>query len=347
MGNNCGCVKDDRTKSLILNESANFSNFSREMRIIMIQNKMRAFLARKKLKKCRRACFVLQLFRPELREIEDETYKPTMAERIQEILNSKPSLFSKQEIEKNTIIFKGPVLFPDNSIYVGSWGDVGTREGYGTLYDGNNMYYEGIFKNDSLNGLGRRISPEGDVYEGYFENNKANGKGQFKSYDGVIYTGEWKDDNQHGKGEEVFPDGNIYTGDYHYGDKHGKGKLKLPDNSTYEGDFQNNHLCGKGTYKYSNGNKYTGDWKNNKMDGYGEFEWSDGQMYKGYYKNDKKWGYGEFKNHENKLYKGEFFNGKMNGQFYIYENGKKKVSEWRMGKKLREVELIDKEENLS
>jgi hypothetical protein len=340
MGNNCGCVKDDRAKSLNLTESPSFMNFSREVKIIKIQNKIRTFLAHKKLKFCRKANFLIQMFRPELKEVDDDSFKPSVTDKITEILNSKPTLISSEEIEKKMIIKKGPVLFPDNSIYIGSWNDVGNREGYGFLFDSNKFYFEGIFKNDQLNGQGRKISPEGEVYEGEFENGKASGFGIFKSNEGVIYRGEWKDDLQHGNGEEIFPDGNVYIGEFYFGDKHGKGKLEMPDNSTYEGEFNYNNLHGSGVFIYSNGNKYIGEWKNNKMEGYGEFFWPDGQKYKGYYKNDKKWGHGEFTNKENKTYVGEFFKGKMNGQFIIYENGKKKISEWRMGKKLRETDFV-------
>jgi len=46
------------------------------------------------------------------------------------------------------------------------------------VYFNNYYVYEGMFKNDNSNGIGRRVYENGDIYEGEFINDYYNGKGK-------------------------------------------------------------------------------------------------------------------------------------------------------------------------
>lgn len=38
------------------------------------------------------------------------------------------------------------------------------------------------------------IHSDGDIYQGDWRDDKANGIGKYMHYDGAVYEGEWKDD---------------------------------------------------------------------------------------------------------------------------------------------------------
>ena len=89
---------------------------------------------------------------------------------------------------------KGIYKYDKDFIYNGDWVN-GKMEGKGFLKV-SKSYYEGDFKNDTIEGRGRAIyikeNNKKEVYEGEFKDGKRHGKGIYKYSDGRIYNGEWK-----------------------------------------------------------------------------------------------------------------------------------------------------------
>ena len=155
----------------------------------------------------------------------------------------------------------------------GKWDDAGTGSGY--IYEGNwvdgkpcgkgkltfeydnkiSSVEEGEFKNDKLNGQGKRTYYNDDgktislCYEGNFTNGKLNGQGKETLYgdDGktisTIKEGEFKNDELNGQGKwTLYINGGVY--------------------SVYEGEWVNGKRNGQGTRTYADGTVQSGTWKN-------------------------------------------------------------------------------------
>jgi hypothetical protein len=228
------------------------------------------------------------------------------------------------------------ILYPDNSIYIGTYDQEWLKEGNGTLYLPDGSKYTGQFKQDYMNGEGRLIYPDGDYYEGLFLNNKPHGHGIYgKLNEGFTYTGNFIEGVKSGFGEEKRQDESFYKGEFLNDLKHGNGQYTWPDGSVYQGQLKNNEVEGFGRIIYFDYKIYLGSWKNNKIEGLGIFYWPDGKIYAGYYKNDKKCGFGIFLFANGKKYEGYWLNGKQHGLGIISFKGIAKLGEWRFGKRIR------------
>ena len=65
--------------------------------------------------------------------------------------------------------------------------------------------YEGMWKNNKMEGFGRFEWPDGKFFEGEYSNDKKDGFGIFSWPDGRIYKGMWKNGKQHGEGDYYNP----------------------------------------------------------------------------------------------------------------------------------------------
>ena len=92
------------------------------------------------------------------------------------------------------LVTRGPYELDNGSIYHGQWTKEGLREGKGIQIWKDGSKYEGYWKNDQANGLGRLIHADGDCYQGEWLNDKAHGRGTYEHIDGAKYIGEWKED---------------------------------------------------------------------------------------------------------------------------------------------------------
>jgi hypothetical protein len=245
--------------------------------------------------------------------------------------NDKNNISSEKEIYIPLRITS--ILYPDNTIYSGSFNLKWEKHGFGTLYTKYNEKISGFFKEDKLNGRGRIIYPEGDYFEGEFVDDKLCGYGEYSNIEGIKYIGEWKDDMKNGFGEEIHYDGTVYVGEFKNDLKHGKGRFKWQNGNIFEGNLIKNQIEGIGKMVFYDNQFYKGEWKTNKIDGRGIFIWPDKKVYIGNYKNEKKWGYGIFVWPNGRRYEGQWLNGKQHGFGICYWNQKKQLSEWRLGKK--------------
>ena len=99
---------------------------------------------------------------------------------------------------------------------------------------------KGTWKNNKLEGIGKRIFANGDVYEGNFSRHEADGQGVLTKKDGTLCTGSWK----HSK-------------------LNGEGVIKFLSGDSYQGNFLDNKKSEFGKYVYSNsGIVIQGQWEN-------------------------------------------------------------------------------------
>jgi len=69
-------------------------------------------------------------------------------------------------------------------------------------FEENGGVYEGEFRNDLKDGLGKKTFADKSVYIGEWKEDKKNGKGICSWEDGTRYEGSWKDDMYHGFGSK-------------------------------------------------------------------------------------------------------------------------------------------------
>lgn len=75
-----------------------------------------------------------------------------------------------------------------------------------------------------MHGKGAIVWPDGKVYTGEFKNDKMQGKGKKvwpEALGGGSYEGDFVDDMMQGKGVMNWPDGGTYTGDFANDKMHG------------------------------------------------------------------------------------------------------------------------------
>jgi len=65
------------------------------------------------------------------------------------------------------VFMKNPIKFTEEgTIYKGNWNYQGKKHGYGILITKEGSKYEGFWKNDQLEGIGRFIEIRGNYYDG-------------------------------------------------------------------------------------------------------------------------------------------------------------------------------------
>jgi len=157
---------------------------------------------------------------------------------------------SVNECEGNCVGGEGSYVFPDGSVYTGSW------------------------KNSRFHGKGEMQYADGEVYTGSFKKGKRHGKGshvypidsQRGSLSGAVYQGPWRNDSPNGHGSFKFSSGADYEGDFENGAFHGWGVYTYVDESVYSGQFVKGQREGRGYMEMPTGDKYEGAWRNNEWD---------------------------------------------------------------------------------
>merc|ERR1711904_332839 len=115
--------------------------------------------------------------------------------------------------------------------------------------------YTGQFKDEFMDGYGRRVWKDGAVDEGYWAKGRKDGEGKFEEK-GRCYDGQWKDGKRHGKGTQVFDRLTRYEGRWANGMQHGTGKYySEEDGSIFEGHWHNGAHHGIGILHKKDGGK--------------------------------------------------------------------------------------------
>jgi antitoxin component YwqK of YwqJK toxin-antitoxin module len=156
------------------------------------------------------------------------------------------------EVEQTISI--GPL--PAKEKYEGSLLN-GKRNGIGKLYMNGKLLYEGDFKDDLMDGQGKKYYPNGKLmYTGDFRIGKMDGAGKLYHNDGSLwYAAHFEQDNISGFGAVYFEYGYRLEVELKDGNPEGKGTYFNGDNKiVFIGEFKNGMKNGFGTFYYDNGN---------------------------------------------------------------------------------------------
>ena len=102
-----------------------------------------------------------------IEESEYENLVDPNVKEIEKILG--PLKYNEKEYKDKykNVFKKPPIKFQDEgSIYKGEWNIQGKKHGYGILITKEGSKYEGFWKNDQLDGIGRFIEKRGNYYDG-------------------------------------------------------------------------------------------------------------------------------------------------------------------------------------
>ena len=138
----------------------------------------------------------------------------------------------------------------DGGLYYGEWSlEQNNRHGRGIFLQANDKpngkgkyiqdqlnFYEGSFLNGKFNGHGKLVE-NGSTYEGEFKDDKQEGIGKEKWQDGAVYEGEYKNGVKCGKGKFIWDSGTIYEGQFDNNQINGQGKYIFSDGRKYLGNL--------------------------------------------------------------------------------------------------------------
>lgn len=115
---------------------------------------------------------------------------------VQEILQQLGPFNFNKPLNDGVDRVQRPLLMLENGAkYEGEWiKDTDIRDGRGIQIWLDGSRYEGYWKNNKANGLGRLIHADGDIYEGDWKDDKAHGNGVYTHTDGSRYEGQWRED---------------------------------------------------------------------------------------------------------------------------------------------------------
>jgi hypothetical protein len=247
----------------------------------------------------------------------------------------------------------GRITYTNGDVYDGMIID-NMMSGYGKIQYANGHSYIGQHINGKRNGKGI-YSFINSWYEGQFKDDFKDGIGKMKYTPGEdIYIGSFKNDKQHGRGMYLYDNGDVYIGLFKF-DNFCQGTLTYMNGNQFQGSFKrNNFNMGVFTYKYTSDDNhdcldlnrseqneeqnvhqesslvienselleidtanitatYVGSYKNNKRHGYGILSHVDGEVFAGAFKRDLMHGRGIISHKDVPYYHGSFKHGKYDG----------------------------------
>ena len=179
---------------------------------------------------------------------------------------------------------KGIQAWGDDPKLANHWylGDIknNTRDGEGTYIWPDGKKYIGSWSRGVQDGHGVLIESNGSVYIGNFSNGKKHGFGRLNYSSGITYIGDWFEDSKHGKGKTIFHDGSFFEGEYKNNVIDGYG-LEMDRHAHYEGYYNNGFKEGYGKLRIDDGKIYEGNFKKDKFEGVGYCKWPDGSSFNG------------------------------------------------------------------
>ena len=94
------------------------------------------------------------------------------------------------------------------------------KNGIGKCYYANGMRFEGFWSNN-IPEKGELFMKNGNHYEGEWRDDRFSGVGTIRYSNGDIYEGEWKENLPHRYGKMLYRSGKVYNGEWFMGKKHG------------------------------------------------------------------------------------------------------------------------------
>lgn len=196
------------------------------------------------------------------------------------------------------------------------------KSGCGTFQESNGTY-EGEWKVNNKEGLGKKSFTDKSVYMGQWKTNMKEGHGIYVWQDNTRYVGYWKEDKYHGWGLKSWSDGDQYEGGWKEDKKHGKGTYKWSNGDKYEGEWEEDKQHGKGFFLWATGVQYVGNFKENmRNDQHASLTWPNGDRYEGGFKDNMIEGEGKYSHASGDRYVGEWKGSQRHGRAtYIYQYG--------------------------
>jgi len=132
------------------------------------------------------------------------------------------------------------------------------KEGFGTCqktsYGPVEIKYEGEWKDNKKNGVGRIWWSNGDRYLGDWANDSKEGFGYMMWENGDSYEGNWRADLREGSDcKYTYANGGVFQGCYTNDERHGEGSFIWPDGERFVGTWKAGGRFGKGTLYTKNG----------------------------------------------------------------------------------------------
>lgn len=196
------------------------------------------------------------------------------------------------------------------------------KNGAGAFNESNGAY-EGEWKDNNKEGLGKKAFTDKSIYMGAWKNNMKEGHGVYTWQDNTKYVGYWKEDKYHGFGLKSWSDGDQFEGTWKEDKKHGKGTYKWSNGDKYEGDWEEDKQHGNGIFLWATGVQYSGNFKENmRNDTMAALTWPNGDRYDGGFKDNMIEGEGRYSHASGDQYLGEWKASQRHGRAtYIYQYG--------------------------
>ena len=109
------------------------------------------------------------------------------------------------QVNKDNVIEGRGAYVSNPETYISQWRNT-KANGFGKIYDKNNLVYNGGFYNDNYDGQGKLNYRNGDYYDGQFKDGNLDGRGQYTFNNGDSWEGNFNNNKLHGKG--------VYTDKY-------------------------------------------------------------------------------------------------------------------------------------
>jgi hypothetical protein len=177
---------------------------------------------------------------------------------------------------------KARVTYPNGCTFEGTFDDEKLKQGPGVYVwmgpsggEDEEMIekarYEGNYKNNMKDGVGKMVFPNKDVYEGQWFENKMQGIGTYtynstaKGGEPDIYSGSFIDGKKEGEGRYEFgADQSMFVGTWKEGEM-STGKWELKGAAVYTGNFDKSRPIGEGTFAFSSGLSQAGSFDAKKL----------------------------------------------------------------------------------
>jgi len=230
-----------------------------------------------------------------------------------------------------------------NGNYEGEW-KLNNKEGLGKKYFTDKSVYMGAWKNNMKEGKGEYLWQDNTKYSGDWKEDKYNGYGIKKWSDGDEYEGEWKSDKKNGRGNYKWSNGDIYNGEWNEDKQHGKGTFSWATGVKYVGKFAENMRCDtRATLTWPNGDKYEGGFKENMIEGEGIYSHVSGDKYIGEWKGSMRQGRATYIYRYGGRFVGYFEDDERNGAgVYEWPDGDRFEGTWKRGSRVGSGRFISK-----
>ncbi|XP_014789518.1 MORN repeat-containing protein 2 [Octopus bimaculoides] len=120
---------------------------------------------------------------------------------------------NSKQIQENAYIFPNGDRYEGQFLYTQD-GNV-QRSGFGRYIAAEGTVYQGMWKDDAMNGIGQLKHSSGDVYEGDFLNNQFHGEGTYTWANGSFVKGNFVRNKLDGKGQFCDTMKQLWDGDFH------------------------------------------------------------------------------------------------------------------------------------